>query len=185
MVEAAAWQTYTLQQIDVAVNSALEANKYLFIWDKQGSAATFLQYRGANVESIAAPWLSKHLGRKTAADVAEIVRKAFVMAMRGGKQMCLDLEKSKPIWSELNTEGTFDVDDFFDWQKMNTAEVYQQYVRDDEKHQESGDNSTYGYSRSQDFVGILRTSVNSEDEVNQVIAEIPNFEQNFIKAIIE
>ena len=40
------WPTYDLKQLLKAINDAKKANKYLFIWDKQGSVNTFMQYKG-------------------------------------------------------------------------------------------------------------------------------------------
>ena len=42
----ASWPTFTLQQLETAIGNAKTAQKYLFIWDKQGSVGTFMQYKG-------------------------------------------------------------------------------------------------------------------------------------------
>ena len=44
--EPNSWPRFSLQQLEVAINAARAANKYLFIWDKQGSVGTFMQYKG-------------------------------------------------------------------------------------------------------------------------------------------
>ena len=38
------WPKYTLKKVMIPIELAREANKYLFIWDKQGSVGNFMQY---------------------------------------------------------------------------------------------------------------------------------------------
>ena len=40
------WPTEGLARLVTVVEEARNAGKYLFIWDKQGSVATFMQYKG-------------------------------------------------------------------------------------------------------------------------------------------
>ena len=40
------WHTYNLFDLYNAINQAKKSNKYLFVWDKQGSVATFMKYKG-------------------------------------------------------------------------------------------------------------------------------------------
>ena len=42
----AAWPTHGLQKLESVIAASMVARKYLFIWDKQGSVATFMQYKG-------------------------------------------------------------------------------------------------------------------------------------------
>ena len=41
-----AWPVHNLQKLDIVVGTAREAGKNLFIWDKQGNVATFMNYKG-------------------------------------------------------------------------------------------------------------------------------------------
>ena len=60
-----AWPTYNLQKLDTAINNARTANKYLFIWDKQGSVGTFMQYKG-QLAALGPEIVKKALGRQSA-----------------------------------------------------------------------------------------------------------------------
>ena len=44
-VNPSEWPTYGLRQLQKPITDAEEAKKYLFIWDKQGSVATFMRYK--------------------------------------------------------------------------------------------------------------------------------------------
>ena len=116
--EPNSWPTFNLQQLEVAINAARAANKYLFIWDKQGSVGTFMQYKG-RLASLGPEVLGVSLGRKTNEDVGNFIRKSFVDGMRNGENLCLDCEKAKPDFAAISMEGVFDPDIFFDWERMN------------------------------------------------------------------
>ena len=76
-----AWPTYGLRQMQRPIEEAKEAKKYLFIWDKQGSVATFMQYK-AHLACLGPEIIKMALGRQTGADVGDFIRKQFVFAMR-------------------------------------------------------------------------------------------------------
>ena len=68
------WPKFGLQKMQDPVVQAREAKKYLFIWDKQGSVGTFLQYKG-QLAPLGPEVLKASLGRQTAADVGEYMRR--------------------------------------------------------------------------------------------------------------
>ena len=129
-VPHSAWPTYNLQQLEKAVNDAKIANKYLFIWDKQGAVATFMQYKG-QLAPLGPEIVKKALGRQTPADVGEFIRKNFIRAMREGERLCFDLENAAPNWGEYVSDGTFTLD-FFNWEWLNQEGNYMPFVREEE-----------------------------------------------------
>ena len=40
------WPVHGLMKLEKVVEAARDANKYLFIWDKQGNVGRFMQYKG-------------------------------------------------------------------------------------------------------------------------------------------
>ena len=110
------------------------------------------------------------LGQKTAEEVGESIRKQFVNAMRNGERLCLDIDKTKPVWSSYNKEGTFDADVFFNHEALSQENVYMQYVREDENHGIGGVNPGFGYVRADAFCGIVRSGMDEESDIEEVIA---------------
>ena len=139
-----------------------DARKYLFIHDKQGSVGTFMNYKGHLVD-VGPAIVKIGLGRGTAEEVGEIVRKGFVAAMRNGDRLCLDVGKLVPRWSEYNSEGTFDAAKFFNYAAFEQESEYMQFVREDENHGIGGVNPGFGYTRSGNFVGMIRSECTDEE----------------------
>lgn len=108
------WPEKALQGLEAVITDAHEAGKYLFIWDKQGSVGTFMNYKGQRFE-LGPDILKKAMGNQTNEGIGENVRKQFVNAMRQGERLCLDIDKSIAKWAEYNKEGTFDADVFFNY----------------------------------------------------------------------
>ena len=44
-IPAQGWTTMGLGQLEQPINAAKTARKYLFIWDKNGNVATFMNYK--------------------------------------------------------------------------------------------------------------------------------------------
>merc|ERR1712045_786296 len=109
------------------------ANKYLFIWDKQGSVGTFMQYK-AQLAPIGPEIIKVALGRQTNADVGEFIRKQFIHGMRQAETLCFDTETTTPDWAAYNNEGTFVAEQFFNWEFFNQEANHMPYVREDENH---------------------------------------------------
>ena len=182
-IPSAEWQTYSLQQLDTAINNARQAGKYLFIWDKQGSVGTFLQYKG-KMAALAPEVLKVALGRQTNDDVSEFIRKAFVNGMRQGERLCFDLETATPNWHDYTKEGTFVPQQFFNYEFFNQEANYMPYVREDENHGIGGVNPGRGYIRSENFAMIIRCGHTEESEMQEVISKIPLFNEQFHHVII-
>ena len=60
-VSTAEWPVHGLQKLEIVVEEARAAGKYLFIWDKQGSVATFMNYKG-HLASVAPDVIKVALG---------------------------------------------------------------------------------------------------------------------------
>ena len=114
-------------------NEAKAANKYAFIWDKQGNVGTFMQYKG-HLCTLAPEIIKVGLGQQTNEGVGEVIRKHFVNAMRNGDRLCIDVESCKPAWGTYDSAGTFDSNLFFNWAAFAEASAHEPYVREDENH---------------------------------------------------
>ena len=172
----AAWPTYNLQQLDTAINNARQAGKYLFIWDKQGSVGTFMTYKG-QLAAIGPEIIKVALNRQTNADVGEFIRKQFVHGMRQGENLCFDCDTTTPDWASYAADGTFVPDQFFNYEFMNQERNYMPFVREEENHGIGGLNPGYGYCRASTFSMMIRTGVETEEELNAIIAKIPLFNE--------
>ena len=179
-----AWPTHGLQAMERVIIEARDANKMLFIWDKQGSVATYLNYKGF-LASLGPEIIKKALGRQENADVGEFIRVQMINGMRSGDKLCWDLDSTTPKWSDYAVEGTFNPEHFFNWEFMKVEANYMPYVREDENHGIGGVNPGFGYIRSPDFSMTFRCGAETEEEVAAVIALLPNFNTDFHHVIIE
>ena len=127
-----AWPTKGLGELEAICNAGLQANKYVFIWDKQGNVGTFMQYKG-QLAPLADQIVKKALGQQTDAGIGDYVRGQFVNGMRNGERMCIDIDKSAPNWEAYVSEGTFDLR-FFNWAWLNEDTNYLPFVRENENH---------------------------------------------------
>ena len=179
-----AWPVHNLQKLEIVVVAARNAGKNLFIWDKQGSVGTFMQYKG-KLCSLAPEVIKEALKRQTKADVAEFIRKHYIAGMRNGDNLCLDMDTCTPDFGAMTTDGTFNGELFFNWQYMNERDNYMPFVRDDENHGIGGINPGFGYVRSDNFSMTIRSGAENEAAVNAQIAQIPNFYEQFQHVIFE
>ena len=105
------WETIDMRDLMNKVNQAQQAKKWLFIWDKQGNVGTFMQYKG-QLAPLAGEIVKKALGRQTDEGIGEYLRAQFVIGMRNGERMCIDLDKSAPNWEAMVSDGTFSLQFF-------------------------------------------------------------------------
>ena len=155
-----------LRSLELVVEEARKAGKYLFIWDKQGSVGTFMNYKGM-LASVAPETVKMAMGRQTKEDVAEFVRKWFVQGMRQGDKLCLDIDSSRPNFADMTTEGTFNAEQFFNFEHMKHSENYMPYVRPEENHGVGGINPGCGYNRMDSFSMTMRSGVDNEEDLMQ------------------
>ena len=99
--------------------------------------------------------------------MGERVRKQFVHGMRQGERLCLDMDKSICKWADYNKEGTFDAAEFFNYEELKKEATYMKYVREEENHGIGGTNPGFGYTRSGDFAGIIRSGAEDEETINE------------------
>ena len=182
-VASSEWPTFSLQQLEQPINGAKSANKNLFMWDKNGSVGVFMRYKGHLCE-LGPEFLKVTLGRQTAQDVGEVIRKSVVACMRSGENCCLDVDRLSPDFAAATKEGTFDADKFFDWAWLNQRDNYIQYVRDEENHGVGGLNPGH-YTRSDSFCLIIRSGAENEASLAETIAKIPHFNSDFHHVIIQ
>ena len=83
-----------------------------------------MKYKTAGLYAcLSAEVLKKNIGEKTPEEIAEFIRWNFVIAMRSGKGLCIDIDRTAPDFNEFVTEGTY-TNNFFDWEWMNNYDNY-------------------------------------------------------------
>lgn len=177
------WPQKKLMELDSVINEAHNAGKYLFVWDKQGSVGTFLSYKG-QIADIGPEIVKVALQNQTLADIGEFIRKQWIHGMRQGERLCFDIDSSIADWSTYNSEGTFDAAEFFNYTAFKKEATYMKYVREHENHGIGGVNPGIGYTRSKDFVMVIRSGVSEESDLKAQIANIPKFETDFHHVVI-
>ena len=177
------WPKHALGEFVGLVEGTRNEGKYLFIWDKQGSVATFMQYKGF-LCPMAPEVLKVALGRQAHTDVAEFTRKAFVNGMRNGENLCLDIDKSRPDWAAMTVENTFSPN-FFNFAWLKEEANYKPFVREDENHGPGGINPGFGFNYNAAFSVTIRSNADNEADLQEQIANIPNFATDFKHIIME
>ena len=143
-----------------------------------------MQYKG-QLAPLGPEIVKVALSRQSNADVGEYIRKQFVNGMRQGENLCFDLDTTTPNFADFDVDGTFKADVFFNWEEMNKEAEYMKYVREDENHGIGGINPGHGYCRSDAFAMIIRSGLENEEEMNNLIGQIPLFNSMFHHVIIE
>ena len=138
-----------------------------------------MQYK-AQLAPVGPEIIKVALGRQTAEDVGEFLRKHFIHGMRQGETLCYDIESTTPDFTGMNKEGTFDAELFFDYEKMTDKKNYMPYVREDENHGIGGVNPGIGYIRCDTFGLVVRSGAETAEAVHEQTRKIPNFAQNFM-----
>ena len=115
----------------------------------------------------------------TNADVGEMIRKEFIIGMRQGDKLCLDIEASRPDFPAMNQEGTFIAENFFNFEHMKVETNYMPYVRENENHGVGGVNPGFGYNRLPNFSMTIRSSAENEEDLMVQVSKIPNFLTDF------
>ena len=123
-----------------------------------------MQYK-AQLAPLGPEIIKVALGRQTNEDVGEFIRKQFIHGMRQGETLCFDTETTTPDWASYNKEGTFVAEQFFNWEFLNQEANYMPYVREDENHGIGGINPGFGYTRASTFGMVIRTGVETEEEL--------------------
>ena len=165
------------------VDKARDAGKYLFVWDKQGSVATFFKYKG-HLAEIHRELIKVSLGRSTTAEVTEFLRKNLVISMRNGDRLMLDLnELTCDLKDAYKDPAVFDAEIVFNYAEWAKEENYIRYVKEDENHGIGGLNPGH-YFRSEHFSLTVRSGAPTEDILQEQIAKIPRFDSDFIKITI-
>ena len=120
-----------------------------------------MQYKG-HLCSLGPKVLSVVLGRATNEDVAEVARKDWIGAMRGGDHLLLDIDRTKPDFREISCEGTFIAEEFFNYEYFKEHDNLIKYVRESENHGIGGINPGIGYCRAPDFTMSICSSADDE-----------------------
>ena len=124
---AQGWTSFNLGQLKQPVAAAHEAKKYLFIWDKNGSVATFMNYT-ASLCDLSPEIMKAQLGRQDNAAVAEVIRRSWILGQRGGKLTVLNVDKSTCDFNDFVTDGVFSTE-FFNFEWMAQSANHEPYVK--------------------------------------------------------
>ena len=124
---AQGWTSFSLKELKQPVADALAAKKYLFIWDKNGSVATFMNYTASLCD----------LAHEVATagsyeDVAEVIRRSWILGQRSGKLTVFNVDKSTNCkFNEFVIDGVFSTE-FFNYEWMAQSANHLPYVKAEE-----------------------------------------------------
>ena len=183
MVSAAdidSWDSAPLTQMMNKVDKNKETGKHLIMWDKQGAAATFFQYK-AHLTSFA-PAIVKANMAGDKSEALELLRKDLVYTMRCGENHMIDLDKMSIDFSEWKDEAVFNPELVFKRDEWCVKDNYIKFVKDDENHGIGGLNPDH-YIMNENWNLVIRVAHETEERVAKVICIIPHIGE-FNKLII-
>ena len=76
-IEISAWETCSIRQLMTKVNEAVINKKWLFVWDKLGTANTFFKYSHRLCE-FQYEFRAYSAGRQSCEDTLKVMRDAMV-----------------------------------------------------------------------------------------------------------
>ena len=183
MVSSDSWETAALGALVTKVEAARDDGKYLFLWDKNGSVSMFFKYKGHLCDWAPEQVKYSMAGATDKSPVLDCARKSIVHTMRSGDNMLLDFDKMTPDLNEWKDDAIFDANKVFDRTEWLKKDNYIKYVKENENHGIGGLNPGH-YLASENWTLTVRTSLESEDDVNAFIATLPH-KENFKFLIIE
>ena len=163
---------------------ARDEGKYLFMWDKAGSVATFFQYKGHLTEVQKEIVRAKIGGSDDLSGACELMRKDLVYTMRAGDNHLIDFGKLTPDFSKLTQEGVFNPELVFNRTEWIKKDNYIQFVKDDEMHGLGGLNPGHYNMDDAKWTLSFRSEAATADEVAAIVAAMPNSDQ-FKVCIVE
>ena len=168
--EIAGWDRMGIRNINAVARKARNDGKWLFVWDCQGSLATFFRYQGVLCDFDEK--VSKvQIGQKTATMALEELRETLISCQLGGKNLCLDLGITSPDFqNEYMDRAVFPTELIFDRTEWCKAENRQSFYNSEEV-------ATCQTYLQEEFMMTLRSSVETEEELQQVLAGIPKIEK--------
>mmetsp|Transcript_15170 Transcript_15170/g.19207 ORF Transcript_15170/g.19207 Transcript_15170/m.19207 type:complete len:129 (-) Transcript_15170:235-621(-) len=103
-VDTSRWESCSLRSIVSKMQEAKHTNKWLFIWDKIGTVATYFRYQARLCDYGREIHLAKR-GAKSHEQALEVFRDAIISAQRSGGQLLIDLEDECPDFTEQSRYG--------------------------------------------------------------------------------
>ena len=154
------WDTCKSYQVPTKVKEAMNSGRWLFIWDKPG-VTNFLYSIRANLCSF-----GKQVSKKeNQNDALKSICDAIVDVQRNGGHLMIDLDKENP---NFYSQELFKPEIFC----SETAFCRGELPRHKPKQEIQGDDSQF-YSLRNDYSMVLRSAVQTERELWDVIYKIP------------
>ena len=151
MQEVASWETYNVRELKVQVNEARNESKYLFIWDKLGHVATYFRYQGL-LHEFDTHYQRVQAGRLTAEQAMDDLSQIIMGAKGQGQSVLIDLGDKDPDF----------VSEFTSDQHFKASSVFNRAALSD---------YTDGFTLN------IRSTVEKEEDLMEVMSKIPNIEK--------
>ena len=159
MQAISSWETYNVRDLKAQVNEARNENKYLFIWDKFGHVGTYFRYQGLLIE-FDQEFMKVKAGRQTANQAMHDLNDKIKTARGIGQNILIDLgNKDADFKSEFTSDEYFNASSVFDREQL-------------------------GQFDNEAFTLTIRSAVDNEEDLQEVMSKIPNIEK-FRLIIIE
>ena len=120
------WDIKGIRVLKQEVQSAAEQGKYLFIWDRLGTVATFFRFQGTLCEFDTLVQ-GADSGHRTDKQACESLRDDMLMSQRAGTNFCIDIGETTPNFTNrFNDPDVFPSEQVFNrpaWFEMNKNDV--------------------------------------------------------------
>ena len=159
------FKTTELRELDMEMTWARENNKYMYIADMHGQAATFFTYNAQVFEFHAE--VKKAIVHKTQSkeDAAEAFRKELVSAMKYGRPLVVHIKTMVPRFSDYDMKGVLPLENHF-FHRQNTFDNAKQWLRPHEDKDIFGNEGNFHVNENFNLIILSNmTDPDCDDEI--------------------
>ena len=161
-IDLSKFETCPINKVAFKTKQAMAERKWLFVWDKNGAVSTFFKYQG-NLCDFGHELMAAAQGRKSVDDALKVMRDSIVFVQRNAGLLMVDLGKTTPAFNDRS----------FLKQDIFTAE--QAFYRGElPRCLPLEDNPCAEYTLEDDYGIAMRSTVETEEELMNVLARIPH-----------
>ena len=171
-----------LQSLANLQKEAIEAKKFVLLWDKTGNADTFFSYN-ANLVDFNRDVKKVNDEVQTELEALEKLRVKMIPSMRTGKIFAINLTTYMPDFNTqfAGSDDVFPSAKVFSWDDWHVHETYMKCVRDDENHNDMGNKGAFYMDDK--FIIVICAKYESDAKCEELCTKIPHHEQ-FLKYIV-
>ena len=182
MVES--WPKFALKELPQRVELARTQNKYVFINDLQGNCDSYFKVSGrikAQFLEFGRIMTSAEGVQEEIDDGIEMLRAKWVVSMRLGQPLVLNMQKSEVCFASYAAHPLFPCEVLFDSEQGRKPENYLKIVKEEENRDIFGNER---FEMKPEFMLIVLSTHTSDEKAEAMFNSLPSSEK-FEKFVIQ